>query len=276
MDELSAREHAIALHYDDAIFDYEMERLTVHHPVEFALTTRYLRRYIAPGATVAEVGVGGGRYSELLARQGCSLHLIDISQHLLDTTAARLGAADLRERIVDLRRASATHMTHLAAASCDALLYLGPLYHLCGQAEREQAVREAARVLAPGGVLFAVAINRLAYLRDTYRESPDQGNARRAFHTQFMSDGNLDPAHAPPIAYAHLSSSAEFRALFASAFDELALVGVESFSGVWSNVLHGLSPDDSEAWLDLVEQTGATPDGLGMSDHFLYIGRKQA
>jgi len=28
------------------------------------------------------------------------------------------------------------------------------------------------------------------------------------------------------------------------------------------------------AWLDLVEQTAATPEGLGQSDHFLFVGRK--
>ncbi len=37
-----------------------------------------------------------------------------------------------------------------------------------------------------------------------------------------------------------------------------------------------LSAENADAWLDLVEQTGKTPDGLGISDHFLYIGRKRA
>lgn len=177
--------------------------------------------------------------------------------------------------MLSVRRASATQLAHLDTASCDVVLLLGPLYHLCAPAERAQAVGEAARVLKPGGVLCAAAINRLAYLRDAYRQSPDQGAALRAFHGQFLRDGNLDPQHAPPIAYAHLSTSAEFRLLFTDAFDEALYVGVESFTGVWGDTLSDLPSQDAAAWLDLVEQTGATPDGLGMSDHFLYIGRRR-
>jgi len=166
--------------------------------------------------------------------------------------------------VLSVRRASATHLAHLDTASCDVLLLLGPLYHLCDPAERVQAVGEAARALKPRGVLCAAALNRLAYLRDVFRQSPGQGAAHRAFHTQFLRDGNLDPQHAPPIAYAHLSASAEFRLLFTDAFDQALYVGVESFTSVWGDTLNDLSAQDAEAWLDLVEQTGAPPDGLGI------------
>ena len=33
------------------------------------------------------------------------------------------------------------------------------------------------------------------------------------------------------------------------------------------------APVDAAAWLDLVEETGKTPEGLGASDHFPYVGR---
>jgi hypothetical protein len=115
-------------------------------------------------------------------------------------------------------------------------------------------VAEAARILKPGGVLFAAGINRLSYLRD----------------------GNLDPEHAPPIGFAHLSPYAEFRALFADEYEELALTGVESFSTSWQGALNDLPPAEAEAWLDLIERTGQTAEGLGVSDHFLYVGRKAA
>ena len=47
-----------------------------------------------------------------------------------------------------------------ADASVDAVLLLGPLYHLVGRAERIAALAEARRVLRPGGVLLAAAIGR--------------------------------------------------------------------------------------------------------------------
>jgi len=42
------------------------------------------------------------------------------------------------------------------------VLMLGPLYHLTEPADRHQALREAHRVLGPGGLLAAAAISRVA------------------------------------------------------------------------------------------------------------------
>ena len=38
--------------------------------------------------------------------------------------------------------------------------------------------------------------------------------------------------------------------------------------------LFKLSPEQAEVWLDLIEKTGRTPEGLGITAHFLYIGQK--
>jgi SAM-dependent methyltransferase len=48
----------------------------------------------------------------------------------------------------------------------DVVLLLGPLYHLTDAGDRIQALREAARVLKPGGWLFAAAISRWASALD--------------------------------------------------------------------------------------------------------------
>jgi SAM-dependent methyltransferase len=41
-------------------------------------------------------------------------------------------------------------------------LLLGPLYHLTDRAERVRALRECARIVRPGGAVFAAAISRWA------------------------------------------------------------------------------------------------------------------
>jgi SAM-dependent methyltransferase len=46
------------------------------------------------------------------------------------------------------------------------VLLLGPLYHLTDTAHRAKALDEAARVLRPGGLLFAAAISRWASALD--------------------------------------------------------------------------------------------------------------
>lgn len=71
-----------------------------------------------------------------------------------------------------------------------------------------------------------------------------------------------------------MTTGQEFRELFAGRFEPVILLGVESFTSAWQTVLHTLPADQRQAWLDLVEQTGVTPEGLGQADHFLFVGRK--
>ena len=279
-------------HYDEHA-QAEAARLEGYSPVEYAITLRYLARNVPEGAAVADAGVGVGHYSEFLARRGCRIELIDVSENLLRAARERLERAGLAARIAGVHHASATDLP-LSDAAVDAVLLLGPLYHLRERAERERAVAEAARVLKPDGILLAAGINRLSFLRDMFR-SPDAftqaffgdgfaaaGSAfarelgQGGFVTEFLSTGNLDPRHAPPIGYAHLTTPAEFRELLAPGFEELALMGVESFTAPWQDLFACKSPEEAQAWLDVVEATGAAPDGLAYSDHFLFVGRKRA
>jgi len=263
-----------ANHYSQAAFEFETKRLTELCPVEFGITKRMLDRWIPDGSRIAEVGVGVGHYSEHLASRGCRIHLIDIAQRLLDAAVERLQLSGLGAQIAGVHRLSATELTTLDAGQSEAVLLLGPLYHLRQPSDRERAIAESARLLKTGGLLYAAGINRLPYLRDLLREQPGTVVERRDFHRQFLQDGNLDPDHAPPLGFAHLTTGQEFRELFAGRFERLILMGVESFTSAWQPVLHTLPADQRQAWLDLVEQTGVTPEGLGQADHFLFVGRK--
>ena len=96
-------------------------------------------------------------------RSGCRLQLADVSQRLPDAAAARLESAGLGSQVMGVSLRSATDLGPIPSGSFDAVLLLDPLYHLLELADRRRAVREAARLLRPGGCLYAAAINRLPY-----------------------------------------------------------------------------------------------------------------
>ena len=274
MSQFSEEESNVARHYNGAIFHEELVRLPQECPVEMAVTQRWLRRVAKTGEVAAEIGVGGAHYTEFLARLGCRLHLVDISERLLDAAVERLRCAGLADHIAGRHHASGTRLQGLASESVDLVLLMGPLYHLRSLAERQRSVQESARILKRGGALFAAGINRLSYLRDLFRMNPAFVSQRVAFHQQYLRDGQLDPEHAPPIGYAHLTTATEFVTLFESKFEQVAFLGVESFTTSWQKIFSGLPAAEAEMWLDLVEETGRTPEGLGQSDHFLFVGRK--
>ena len=265
---------SVARHYnDDRTFNYESLRLTEYAPIEFGLTKRYLDKIIPDRAIVADLGVGTGHYAELLAQRNCSLYLIDLSQRLLEATRARLKRSGCDCHILEIHNISATNLQPLSSNVCDAVLLLGPLYHLCSLEERQTAVAEATRILKPNGIIFAAGINRLAYFREQFRSHCQQILSHQNFHQQFLQNGNADPENIPPLGYAHLTTGEEFLRLFDHSFEQITFIGVESFTAPFPTAGNDLSNSEIEAWIDLVEATGTTPEGLGMSDHFLYIGR---
>ena len=136
--------------------------------LEFARTQALLERYLpAPPAVVADVGGGPGRYAVWLAERGYRVHLIDpVPLHVEQARAAANSrpAAPLASAEVGDARA-----LRLPDASADAVLLLGPLYHLPERADRLQALAEARRVCRRGGVVIVAAISRFASTLDGLR-----------------------------------------------------------------------------------------------------------
>ena len=137
----------------------ERERLSDGRgQLEFLRTTEIVGRNLPPRpAVIADIGGGPGRYALWLASLGYQVEHRDLMP--LHVTQLRVDAAavsGIRTAIGDARALD------LPDASADAVLLLGPLYHLASRADRMTAIREAARILRPGGVLFAAAISRWA------------------------------------------------------------------------------------------------------------------
>ena len=127
--------------------------------VELARTQDILeRRLPPPPARVLDVGGGTGVYARWLAGRGHQVHLFDLSPRHVEEARAQPGPRLARAEVGD-----ALHLDD-ADASADAVLLLGPLYHLVDRAERVRALAEARRVVRPGGVVVAAAIARHASL----------------------------------------------------------------------------------------------------------------
>jgi SAM-dependent methyltransferase len=114
-----------------------------------------LRDLPVPPSVVADIGGGPGRYALWLAELGYIVEHRDLIplhvQQLAEQANDRIRTAVCDARDLDL-----------ADASVDAVLLLGPLYHLRRRADRISAIAEARRIVRPGGLVFAAAISRWA------------------------------------------------------------------------------------------------------------------
>jgi ubiquinone/menaquinone biosynthesis C-methylase UbiE len=127
-------------------------------------TQAILARHLAPApAVILDVGGGAGAYAFPLARQGYEVHLIDPVELHLKQARAYSQASGIA--LASITQGDARQLD-FPASSVDAILLLGPLYHLVERSERLQALLEARRVLKPRSVLFAASISRFASLID--------------------------------------------------------------------------------------------------------------
>jgi SAM-dependent methyltransferase len=143
---------------------YERERLVGGSSrIEFLRTKELLKRFLPPApASVLDVGGGPGAYAAWLADEGYRVHLVDALPLHVEQAAelARGRGASFTFAVGDARTLEESD------SSWDAVLLLGPLYHITERDERVRALMEAGRVARPGGPIAIAAISRFASLLD--------------------------------------------------------------------------------------------------------------
>jgi len=128
-------------------------------------TQDILKRYLPkPGARILDVGGAAGVHALWLAREGYEVHLIDPVPHHVEQ-AREASRAQQGHSIASCSTGDARQIPW-PDHSVDAVLFLGPLYHLVHRSDRLKALREARRVLRPRGKLFAATVSRFASLLD--------------------------------------------------------------------------------------------------------------
>jgi SAM-dependent methyltransferase len=260
----------IALHYSSGV---EEQRLVARARgrLEFLRTMDILARYLpSPPARILDVGGGPGRYARALAEAGYEVELIDpLELHVQQAKASGV----LHARVGDARQ------LEFVDASFDAVLVLGPLYHLTERAERIRAWREAVRVVHNGGIVAGAAISRFASLLDGL----SLGFLAEPGFEALVDEDVRSGQHRNPerrerwftTAYFHHPDDlipemheAGLHPLHVAAVEGPAQVMTESLS-MWLD-----DPGRTRLLLDAIARVESEPSMLGSTGHLLAIGRR--
>ena len=154
---------SVVAHYQEVDEDSRLK--TGVFQLEFARTQELILRHLPPApATILDIGGGSGIYAGWLASLGYDVRLIDPVPKHVEQALAR--STRQQKPIGSMRIGDARHLEE-NNASADAVLLLGPLYHLTERNDRLACLKEAFRVLRIGGVVFAAGISRFASLLDS-------------------------------------------------------------------------------------------------------------
>jgi SAM-dependent methyltransferase len=250
----------------------EQDRLTSGAGfLEFTRTAELVLRWLpsAP-AVVADIGGGPGRYSLWLASLGYQVEHRDLMElHVAQLAASTAGTQGIRTSVADALDLD------LPDASVDAVLLLGPLYHLTEREARVAALREAARIVRPGGPVFAAAISRWAarlsgILKERmYLKYP----GAHTLIDDVERTGQLPPlAEAEFTGYCHRPD--ELRDEMAAAGLAVAdLVSVEGPGALLSDLAdRQADPADWAAVLSVARAIERVPELMGIGPHLLATG----
>lgn len=260
----------IAAMYDS---DAEKEHTRLErHQLEADMTWRYFDQYLPPHASILEIGAATGRYTLELARRGHALTALDLSAVELEKCRQRLAEAGLENR-VRLAVADARDLNHITPRNFDAVLLMGPLYHLVMEDDRKTALRQAYDHLREGGLIFSACISRLGIMGDLIKNVPGWIEDPEA--DAFLQIG-MRPEELPRGGFrGYFARPEEVAPLHeAAGFTTLALAGVEPGISSDDESYNQLEGSLRKKWLDLLFAISAEPSTLGASRHLLYIGKK--
>jgi SAM-dependent methyltransferase len=242
--------------------------------VELARTLEIAARVLPrPPAVVADIGGGPGRYALELAGRGYTVvHRDLVPLHVEQLRAAASGP--LADRI-HTGTGDARNLD-LDDDSVDAVLLLGPMYHLVERAERLVALREVLRVARPGAPVLASAISRWAprlhgYLAERLYE-------RSEFFTRLVrvveESGRLnDDQPGWFTGYCHRPQQLREEVEEAGLVVE-DLVGLEGLAFALGDLGRRLGdPTDRQVVLDCARAIEGVPELLGLSPHLLVVAR---
>ena len=243
--------------------------------LELTRTLELLDRFLpSEPARLIDVGGGAGAYSAIWARRGYDVHLYDLMD--LHVEQAQQAADAQPEHPFTAQVAGALSIPE-PDASADAVVLLGPLYHLTEQTQRDAALREAKRILKPGGVVAAVGISRMSILLDGLWQGWLNDPLFRGIAERDLATGqhrNPDPVRYPQwftTAYFHRPEEL-VEEVSGAGFDAVSLHGIEGPS--WLMQEHWSDPDRREQMLLAARAVESEPSLSGLSMHMLAVGTK--
>ena len=246
-------------HIYDSDPQREWERMD-RHRTEFAVTLLAMEEYLPPPlrpgsgqapAKILDCGGGPGRYAIELAKRGYEVTLFDLSTGNLSFAEGKATGSGIT--INGYAHGTATDLSRFATDSFDAVLMMGPLYHLFDENDRRNAVSEAYRVLRPNGVLFAVFLPRYSPLRYSVAHELNWPLELPEHVQILLRTGGLPPRGISEVEFvAHFAHPAEIEPLISSAgFEVKTVLGVEGLVSQIESQFNQLSGEAWDCWVDL-------------------------
>ena len=257
--------------YNNAV---EKEHIRLdRHQLEHDLTWCYLNKYLLPEGSILEIGVATGRYTLELAKRGYTVTAVDMSEKLLEKCRQQVSDEGLLKQ-VEFVLADARDLSAVEKKDFDAVLLMGPLYHLVEEEDRQTALIEVFNHLREGGVIVSSFISRFGIFGDILKNIPEW--IEQQSEVRSIIDRGRDPKGFPKGGFrGYFVTISEIAPLHESiGFTTLVVAGVEPGISADDESYNKLEGKQRQLWLELFYEVSTEETIIGASRHLLYIGKK--
>jgi cyclopropane fatty-acyl-phospholipid synthase-like methyltransferase len=276
MDKDSSKRNRDSL--DDLVHYYsingESSRLQLVQ-LEAAITFRAFEKYLIPKAKILEIGAGPGNYTVPLAQKGHLVTAVELAPNLTEESKQRLANLGLSEKV--------THVTGDARDALagiterfDAVIVMGPLYHLVDESDRKQLMEQVSRLTKPGGAVMTSHVTRMGFVGYVITHNPQWLQMREDALDQIMSQGYLSNHPRDGTFRGYYTTAEEVKKSHQQAgLKVLKMHSHDPGIGSVDDIFNRL-PDNLKAiWVDKLFNYSADPLALGSGRGILCVSRKE-
>ncbi len=247
--------------------------------LEYVMTTDILEKNLPSEGNILDLGGGAGAYSFYLAEKGYQVYLADLSEDLI-MMAKQQARESGDSNLISCDVVNAIDLSIYNDNQFDAILLLGPLYHLLEKDEREKCISEVRRVLKTGGIVFAGFIPYLSgsiAIVDRYFGHPNQVNADNLMRVfQYGQFRNLENAG---FQEGYYPTSAEIEMLFRqNGFNKLLTRSVRGFGYEKEDMLEQMRQKDPSMFdtvMKIINETAENSAIIEMCGHAIHVCQKE-
>jgi len=250
-------------------YNEEKRLLRPYGRVEYITTMNYIEKYIGErkNLKIIDIGCATGRYALPLAEEGHQVTAVDIVPYNIGILKQKAEKAGIS---IEAHVGDALNLKKYKDNSYNIVLYLGPIYHLFTADEKIQALKEAKRILKPGGLLFiSYIMNEFGVLLYGIKEgqildSISQGKLDQDFHIRNdISD---------LFSFDRLEDIDFYKEQIG--MERVQILSQDGPTNYMREIVTDLTEEQFEAFLNYHLATCERPDILGAGNHTLDILKK--
>jgi len=243
--------------------------------LEFFVTLQVLNYYLRPPLRILELGSGAGTYTIPLATVGHQVTAYDFSKELSEFSRGAVKDAGLSEKVEHVVADARDVAKVLGGREYDAILIMGPLYHLIREAERKRVLEQSAQLTRIGGSVVTAHMTRAGFLGFALMRHPEAILGQRAQLEEVWKTGFVKKHPRNGHFRCYCSTIEEAVSLHQGCGLTFVACHAQDPLLMANEIQFNTLPDPlKRGWVEFLYSLSAFPEMVATSRHFLCISLK--